>query len=186
MKLCQISQQVFLGKCLKNNVLNFLVIIFEIMVKLQKHLFFTITHIYTFAQYVCSSLTEIQYLQVEPCEKGTHTNESMMLKIFTYLDSPNEQSAFERLQKIIICSFTGFLSLQLNEFLQSKSKQKLSSVQRIACITVFADEKMLNIFCVSQVLYFPSQSALQIKQFLQCVSIFSWNPQGKRKKANQR
>ena len=166
MKLCQISQQVFLGKCLKNNVLNFLVIFFEIMVKPQNHLFFTITHICTFDQSVCSSLTEVQYLQVEPCEKGTHTNESMMLKMFTYSDSPDEQSAFERLQKIIICSFIGFLSLQLNEFLQSKIKQKLSSVQRITCTTAFADEKILNVFCVSQVLYSPPQSALQIKQFL--------------------
>ena len=29
-----------------------------------------------------SSLTEIQYLQIETSEKGTHTNESMMLKMF--------------------------------------------------------------------------------------------------------
>ena len=29
-----------------------------------------------------SSLTEIQYLQIEPSEKGHHINESMMLKMF--------------------------------------------------------------------------------------------------------
>ena len=29
-----------------------------------------------------SSLTEIQYLQIESSEKGTYTNESMMLKMF--------------------------------------------------------------------------------------------------------
>ena len=29
-----------------------------------------------------SSLTEIQYLQTEPSEQGTHTNGSMMLKMF--------------------------------------------------------------------------------------------------------
>ena len=29
-----------------------------------------------------SSLTEIQCLQTEPSEKGIHTNESMMLKMF--------------------------------------------------------------------------------------------------------
>ena len=28
------------------------------------------------------SLTEIQYLQIESCEKETHINESMMLKMF--------------------------------------------------------------------------------------------------------
>ena len=38
--------------------------------------------------YICtirldvSSLTEIQYLQVEPIEKETHNNEIMMLKMF--------------------------------------------------------------------------------------------------------
>ena len=29
-----------------------------------------------------SSLTVIQYLQIEPCENGTHINESVMLKMF--------------------------------------------------------------------------------------------------------
>ena len=29
-----------------------------------------------------SSLSKIQYLQIEPNEKGTHTNESMMFKMF--------------------------------------------------------------------------------------------------------
>ena len=28
------------------------------------------------------SLTEIEYLQIKPSKKGTHTNESMMFKIF--------------------------------------------------------------------------------------------------------
>ena len=47
-----------------------------------------ITHFRTFARSVfarenidVSSLTEIQCLQIEPSEKGAHTNESMMLKI---------------------------------------------------------------------------------------------------------
>ena len=30
---------------------------------------------------VVSSLAEFQYLQIEPSGKGTHTNESMMLKM---------------------------------------------------------------------------------------------------------
>ena len=41
-----------------------------------------------------SSLIEIQYLQIEPSEKGTHTNESMMLKFFICTDLSDEQSAF--------------------------------------------------------------------------------------------
>ena len=32
-----------------------------------------------------SLVTEIQYFHIEPSEKGTHANESMMIKIF-YLD----------------------------------------------------------------------------------------------------
>ena len=44
---------------------------------------FTITH-RKFARSVgdsMCSLTEIQYLQIEPSEKGTYTNGSMILKI---------------------------------------------------------------------------------------------------------
>ena len=44
-----------------------------------------------------SSVTEIQYLQVEPCEKGTHTNESMMLKVFICTDLWDKQSVFDGL-----------------------------------------------------------------------------------------
>ena len=36
---------------------------------------------------------------------------------------------------MIFCSFISFLSLQFNELLQSEIKQKLSSVQKITCIT---------------------------------------------------
>ena len=38
----------------------------------------------------------------------------------------DEQSAFDGLYKIIICSLVSFLSLQLYKFLQSELKQKLS------------------------------------------------------------
>ena len=46
-----------------------------------------------------SSLTEIQYLQIEPSEKGTQTNESMMLclKCFICTDLSDEQNAFDGL-----------------------------------------------------------------------------------------
>ena len=45
-----------------------------------------------------NELTEIQYLQIETNEKGTHTNqsqanESMMLKFFICMNSLDEQSA---------------------------------------------------------------------------------------------
>ena len=42
-----------------------------------------------------SSLTKIQYLQIEPNGKGTPTNESMMLKMFICKDSSDQQSAFD-------------------------------------------------------------------------------------------
>ena len=41
-----------------------------------------------------SSQTEIQYLQIEPREKWIHTNQSMMLQMFTCRDSTNKQSIF--------------------------------------------------------------------------------------------
>ena len=63
---------------------------------------------------VVSSLTEVHYFQIEPGGKGTYDNESMMLKMFfSCMDSSDEQSASDRLKKIIICSFISFVSLQL-------------------------------------------------------------------------
>ena len=59
------------------------------------------------------------------------------------MDSSDEQSAFDGLQKITIYSFINFLSLQFDEFSQSEIKQKLSSVQKITCIT-----GIVLLFCV--------------------------------------
>ena len=39
-----------------------------------------------------------------------------------------------------------FLSLQLNEFLQTEIKQKLSSVQKITYLTAIADKKTISVF----------------------------------------
>ena len=72
----------------------------------------------------------------------------------------------------------------MNEFLQSKIKQNLSSVEKITCITAIADKKII-VFCVFRVFCSPSQSAVQIKQFLHLASIFSWNQKGRERKANQ-
>ena len=47
-----------------------------------------------------SSLTEIKYLQIEPSEKGIHTNESIMLKMFVCTDSPHKQSVFDSQKKL--------------------------------------------------------------------------------------
>ena len=59
-----------------------------------------------------SSLIEIQYVQIEPSEKGANINESMMLKY--------------RLWKISIGLFISFLSLQLNEFLLLEIKTEIA------------------------------------------------------------
>ena len=47
------------------------------------------------------------------------------------MDLSDEDNAFDWLQKRTICSFISSLSVQLNEFLQSEIKQKLSSFQKI-------------------------------------------------------
>ena len=78
-----------------------------------------------------------------------------------------------------------FLSLHLNEILQSEIKQKLFSVQKTTCITAIADKKIISVLYVSGVLCASPHSVVLIKQFLQLGSIFSRNPQLKRKKPNQ-
>ena len=44
-------------------------------------------------------------MQIEPSEKKTHVNESIMFKYFIHTDSLDKQSAFGGLDKIVICSF---------------------------------------------------------------------------------
>ena len=63
--------------------------------------------------------------------------------------------------KLIICWFISFLSYQLSEFLQSEIKQKLSSVQKITCVTAIADKEIISIFCVSG--YFAPHLSLLFK-----------------------
>ena len=65
------------------------------------------------------------------------------LKYFISTDLSDGQSALDGLQKISICLFISFLSLQLNEFRPSEIKQKLSSVLKVTCITAIADKKIL-------------------------------------------
>ena len=52
--------------------------------------------------------------------------------------------------------FKIFLSLQLNEFLESEIRQKLSSVQKIACINAITDKKIITLLDVSGMLCSPS------------------------------
>ena len=79
----------------------------------------------------------------------------MMVNVFNICtDLSDEQSAFDGIQKTITFSFISFLRLQLNEFLQLKIKQKLSSVQKFTCIIAIIDK-----ICS------PPQSVVQIKQF---------------------
>ena len=56
-----------------------------------------------------------------------------------------------------------FMSLELNGFLQSEIKQKLSSVQKTTYTIALADKNIAIVFCVSGVLRSPSQFAIQMK-----------------------
>ena len=71
-----------------------------------------------------------------------------------------------------------FMSLELNSFLQSEIKQRLSSVQKITYTIALADKNIVSVFCVSGVLCSPSQFVLQLGCF------FSWNSQQKIEKVN--
>ena len=70
------------------------------------------------------------------------------LRYFICTDSSDEQSAFDGLQKITICSLISFFCLQLNEFRHSQIKQKLYSVQKITYIT--ANKKIISVFLESE------------------------------------
>ena len=77
------------------------------------------------------------------------------------------------------------MSFQLNEFLESEVKQKLSLVQKIACTTSISDKKVIGVciyFYVFAILCSLPHSVVQIKYSLLLGSIFSWNPQRKIKK----
>ena len=131
------------------------------MVKLLKHLVFTITHICSICLKLdVSSLIEIQYSQIEPSEKRTHTNESMMLKMF-YL------YGFVRWTKCIWSAIENdyLFIYQLFEFVVEwipliRYKAEIYSVKKITCINAIADKKIIRVFCVSPVLCSPPQAAL--------------------------
>ena len=162
-------QRVFL----KNIVLNVFSFDCELMVKLLKHLVFTITHVCSICLKLdVSSLTEIQYSQIEPSEKRTHTNESMMLKMF-YL------YGFVRWTKCIWWAIENdyLLVYQLFEFVVEwipliRYKAEIYSVKKITCINAIADKKIIRVFCVSG----------YCAPHLRLLSLFSWNPQRKEKK----
>ena len=78
------------------------------------------------------------------------------------MDLSDEDNAFDWLQKRTICSFISSLSVQLNEFLQSEIKQKLSSIQKITRNTTITHKKIISVFCVSEVFCSPPPSAVQI------------------------
>ena len=56
-----------------------------------------------------------------------------------------------------------FSSFQLNEFLQSEVRQKLSSVHKIPCIAAITDRGIMSIYRASGLLCSPPQSVVQIK-----------------------
>ena len=68
---------------------------------------------------------------------------------------------------------------------QFVNKAEVISSSKNHLHTPIAVKKTLSLFWVSAVLCSPTQSAVQIKQFFQLGSIFSWNPQ-KKEKANQK
>ena len=137
-----------------------------------------------------SLLTEIQYLQIEPSEKGHVTMKVWCLKCSICRDSSDEQNAFDGLEinyllvyklwtlqthhvdstlkrrgndRFHVISTRNPRGVFVGEFLQLQMKQTLSSVQKNPCITVIADKKIISLFCLSGVLCSPPQSSVQIK-----------------------
>ena len=120
------------------------------------------------------SLTEIQYLQIKPSEKGTDTNTIMMLKMFFCTNLSRDQSIFDWLKKIIICLFISCYSFRFNKFLQSEIKQKLSSFKKLLALLQLLIKINKCVLCFGGLCFSP-QSVVQIKLFLQFGLIFSCN-----------
>ena len=74
-----------------------------------------------YLRHYVSLLTETQYLHVEPSDKGTHTIENMMLKMFFICtDSSDEQSVF-----VIICLFISFFEFTVEWIPAIKNKAEI-------------------------------------------------------------
>ena len=95
------------------------------------------------------------------------------------LDQPNTSDG---LQKIIICSFIWFLSLQLNESLQSEIKQKLSSVQKITCITAILIRKWYWILCIWGIMVPLSRMLFKLNSFFILALFYPGIPNRREKK----
>ena len=131
-----------------------------------------------------SSLTETQYLKLKPSDKGTHYLWKYVFYLYRFVRWTRCIWWAIENNYLLVYKFFELYSW-INSYNQ-KIKQKWSSVQKITCVTAIADKKMISVLCVFWVLCSPPQFAVQIKYFLQLHSIFSRNPQRKRKKTNQK
>ena len=119
-------------------------------------------HIYSIClRRLASSLTEIQYLQIKPGEKRTHTSESMMLKMFYLYE-------FFRWTKYIWWAIENnyLIVYKLVEFavewipaIRNKVKIIFSSKNHLHYCNCW----IVSMFCVSVVLYSLPLSPVQIK-----------------------
>ena len=79
-----------------------------------------------------SSLTKIQYLQIEPSEKRTHTNENMMLKMFFLYGFVRwGNSIWWAIENTYLLFYKFFeFPVEWIPAIRNKTEQKLSSVQK--------------------------------------------------------
>ena len=68
----------------------------------------------------------MQDLHIEPSEKETHANESMMLKMFYLYEFVGWTKCIWWAIKMIVCSIIVFWILQVKNLIPSEIKQKLS------------------------------------------------------------
>ena len=111
-------------------------------------------------RYDMSTLTEFSICRLNQVKNEHIPMKVRYLQCFLCTDESDKQRTFEGLLKIIICLFMRLN--ELNEFLQSKIKQKLSSLQKTACITAIADKEMIIVFCISGVLCHPTSICCSI------------------------
>lgn len=158
-----------------------------------------ITHICLICQDLMylSCVTDIQYWQIKPSKKGSHTNARMILNVL-YIVVLYKHSAFAGLYRNVL-SYWKFLSLPLNEFLQSEIIQKLLLLRKKAlgaglCMCHFTTSLSLSVslpFSLCLCLFFSLCLCLSLivtvslSLFL-CFSIFFKTLKRSQKKLNEK
>ena len=111
-----------------------------------------------------NELTEIQYLQIEKIKREHTPIKAKPMKVWCLNFLSVWIRQMNRVQENNYLLIHKLFEFAVEWIPGSRSNsQKLSSVQKLTCITAIADKKIIRVFCMSGILCSPPQSAVQIK-----------------------